>query len=401
MKSAWLSEFHRQWQAARGSRLKPSQVVFSRDWEALLESAALHTAEDRKQAEDEVSSLAASGRLTLVLHRHRHLRRVQLPLDQETWLQTMFGSASASDVLARARDMIADQRTRSHLRYANEWSAWCDQIAAEFEAGRNVAPFYWRKPDTIAPLMELVRDITARDWPPFTLVRDADVLIGRATKTIEQNQNVIEAAMSLLFQREMSLDGIGIVSSNSEARFHGLLTLHFADGTEQAYSSGLHHYSILTAADIERAQSITSTARCIVSVENRKTTFRHLVAANRDCRALIIATSFPTRAVSTLLQKLPFDLPHHHFGDTDPAGYFILHELRQLCSRNVQPLAMDWQDAPASPALSIYDQQVIARLLLDSGMSDCHDDLSRMSACGRRGDYEQETRDLPRLPFCE
>ena len=397
MNSAWLSEFHRQWQAARGGKLQQGVVVFSRDWEALLESAGLHNAEERKFAEHEARALADAGRLKLVLHRHRHLRRLQLPLDQEPWLQSLFGSPIANEVLAHARHVIAGQRERSHPRYPDEWSAWCNRIEAEFAMGRNLRPLFWRKPDAIASVMDLVRDLTAKDWPPFTLVRDADVLIGRATKTIEQHQRVIEALMTQLFHREMTLDGLGIVSCNSEVRFHGPLTLHFANGTEQPYTSGLHHHSLLTTADLERAQTITTSAHLILSVENRKTTFRHLVAANRDQRALVIATSFPTGAASTLLQKLPLDLPHHHFGDTDPAGYFILHKLRQLSLRRVQPLSMEWQDHPTSPALSAYDRQVIAKLLLESGMCDCHEDLRRMDASGHRGNYEQERRPLPSI----
>lgn len=397
MNVAWLSEFHRQWQAARGGKLKQGVVVFSRGWEALLESAGLHTAEERKLAEHEARTLADAGRFKVVLHRHRHLRRLQLPLDQEPWLQSWFGSPIANEVLAHAQHVIAGQRERSHPRYPDEWSAWCNRIAAEFAMGRNLRPLFWRKPDAIALVMDLVRDLTAKDWPPFTLVRDADVLIGRATKTIERYQHVIEASMSQLFLREMTLDGLGIVSSNSEMRFHGSLTLHFADGTEQAYTSGLYHHSLLTAADLERAQTIATSAHLILSVENRKTTFRHLVAANREHRALVIATSFPTRAVIILLQKLPFDLPHNHFGDTDPAGYFILHKLRQLDLRHVRPLSMDWQDDPTSPALSFYDQQVIAKLLAEPGMMDCHENLRRMSASGHRGNYEQEGRPLPSI----
>lgn len=394
MKSAWINELFRQWQAARGSRLEPSKTVFSRDWERLLECAGVHTAEDRKLSEDEAQTFAAAGRVKLVLHRHRHIKRVQVPLDQEEWLRAKFGSTSANEVLARAKQIIAKQRSLSHTCFPAEWSAWCDRLNTAFEAGKVLRPLSWRKPASIEPVMNLVRALTSRDWPPFTLVRDVDVALGLATKTIEGHQRVLETAMSELFQREMTLDGLGIVSSNSEARFHGPLVLHFEDGTEQAFTGSLHHASVVTAADLARAIAIQTMARVIVTVENRKTTFRHIVAANQESNALVISTSFPTRAVSLLLEKLSVELPHHHFGDTDAAGYFILHKLRQLSRRVVIPLSMDWQDKAESPVLREYDRRTIETLLSMPDMRDCYEDLLRMQQAGRRGSFEQEERDI-------
>lgn len=60
---------------------------------------------------------------------------------------------------------------------------------------------------------------------------------------------------------------------------------------------------------------------------------------------------------------------------------------------------MDWphgkwdcRDKPDSPQLSGYDRRVLERLLKISNMEDVSQDLHRMSASGRKGGFEQETR---------
>jgi hypothetical protein len=93
-----------------------------------------------------------------------------------------------------------------------------------------------------------------------------------------------------------------------------------------------------------------------------------------------------------LLKKLPLPLPHWHFGDTDPAGYFILLKLRQLTARPVQLWSMDWRDAPASPSLTTYDRRTLTALLVAHEMSDCHAFLLTMQSTGRKGAWEQESR---------
>jgi DUF1016 N-terminal domain len=112
----------------------------------------------------------------------------------------------------------------------------------------------------------------------------------------------------------------------------------------------------------------------------------------------IIATSFPTQAVRLLLEKLPPDLPHWHFGDTDPAGYFILAKLREICPRPFTPWQMDWSDQPDSPPLTGYDRHVLNRLLAAANMEDVRPDLYRILENGRKGWFEQETRPALLVP---
>ncbi|MGV3664426.1 MAG: hypothetical protein ACO1TE_29910 [Prosthecobacter sp.] len=112
---------------------------------------------------------------------------------------------------------------------------------------------------------------------------------------------------------------------------------------------------------------------------------------------LIVATSFPTQAVKLLLQKLPPDLPRHHFGDTDASGWDILRRLREIAGSPVQPLHMAWRPSASSASLTQRDGQIIGRLLADPLMADCHEVLRAMLDSGVKGDFEQETLGPPRL----
>src|SRR5690606_22575405 len=93
----------------------------------------------------------------------------------------------------------------------------------------------------------------------------------------------------------------------------------------------------------------------------------------------------------------PVDLPHHHFGDTDPAGYDILRRLREIHPRPVHALLMRWRDQPGSPPLSHLERQTVERLLADPRLADCHPDLQALHQADRRGDFEQESLGPPDL----
>ncbi len=104
---------------------------------------------------------------------------------------------------------------------------------------------------------------------------------------------------------------------------------HFRDQSLEAFDSSLRHIEnghtitegklawielppdyVPDSVLLTKAQVVgRTTADRILSIENRKTTFRQYAAANHDRRTLIIATSFPSPALRTLLDKLPPELP--------------------------------------------------------------------------------------------
>ena len=393
----WLEAFHRDWQRLRGRRAEPGRIPLARDWEDLLDAAGLSGAAERAQAGREAEALEREGRLVLARHRYRQfIERVRLPVAGEAWLQALFQRTPPAECLARSVAVVEAQRAAGHPVLSDEWEEGCARVLAAFKEGRGLRPFRWQEPEAAGKLLELIRALTAREWGPFTLVRDASVALGLDSKALERNRRVVESGLTLFFQRPATLETLGIMASNSCLLFDGPLTLHFADGTRHE-SGGLRHGDQITAADLKRAVRVTTTAVKLVSVENRKTTFRRLAAANQRRDALVFATSFPTLAVRLLLEKLPESLPCWHFGDTDAAGYLILLKLRQIAGRKVRRLEMDWQDKAGSPALTLYDHCVLANLRSAPELADCRADLDAMLAAGRKGNFEQEARGLPQL----
>jgi hypothetical protein len=283
-----------------------------------------------------------------------------------------------------------------HPLLPDAWRAFCTALSEVFAAGGNRRPFRWQQPENVRNLLLLLHALTSRRWPHGTLVRDASVALGLDSKGLERRQHLLQSALGWLitgtpFGGPLPLESLGILTSNSRVLFDGPLTLHFADGTSHE-SRHLRHGVFITAADLDRAERITTTAVRIVSVENSKTTFPRLAAQNESRDTLVIATSFPTQAVRLLLTKLPHALPHWHFGDTDPAGYWILLKLRQLAVRPVRAWLMEWRDMADSPLLSPQEAEQARSLAEAAELADCRDDILRMTAAGRRGDFEQERR---------
>lgn len=392
---AWLTEFHRQWRRARGGRTGPVVRGFRRSWESLLDDAGLTSAEDRQTAQREAAELPQL-RLRPCKSKPRFIDQIELPPESEAWLHDLFGSRSGAELQAQSLACVQARRQLAPPRLSDRWQALLDALTAAFTEARSLGPFSWREPAVVAERLDLLHRLTAREWSPGTLIRDASLALGLDSKGLEQRQSALERALALLFGRETPLEALGIQTRHSLLHFSGPLTLEFADGSRHA-TTALRFESTLPAAELERAVRITTTAERLLTIENRKTTFLQLARADTARRTLIVATSFPTQAVRLLLERLPVDLPHHHFGDTDPAGYDILRRLREIHPRPVHAFLMRWRDQPDSPPLSHLERQTVERLLADPRLADCHPELQALRQAGRRGDFEQESLGPPDL----
>ncbi len=388
----WLTEFHRRWQAARGRRVTASSRPFSQDWVKLLEAAGITSAEDQATAAREVE---ACGQLVLKRHRYRKylIERVTLPLASETWLIERFGGTAVGALQAAALEIVAEFSGRGHSRFPTEWTALCESLLVAFSQGRSLRPFGWSHPGTLRQLLDVVGNLSEREWPAGTLIRAASVDIGLDSKVLERHRRTFEAGLARLFGTEISLKSLGLVAGDSHVELHGPVCLHFPDGSVHDFD-GLTNV-LISAADLARCSSVSTTAERLLSIENRKTTFRQYAAANQDRRTLIAATSFPTHAFRELLGKLPVSLPHYHFGDTDPAGWQILLKLREATSRSVAAFKMKWRPAREPSPLTPFDRKVLEKLLVEPLLSDVREEIRIIAELGDRGDFEQETLGPP------
>jgi Uncharacterized protein conserved in bacteria C-term(DUF2220) len=390
---AWLSQLHHQWMKARARRTDPSVRAFRRDWEQLLDEADIHRAEDRQAAQREAERMPQVKVITFK-KKPRFIDKIELPLESEAWLHERFGSVTGATNLAKSLEIVASFSERKSPSLSKPWQSLLELLLTSFTASRSLGPFSWMNPEPLELHLSLLWDLTAREWPHGTLIRDASTAIGRDSKMLEAHQASLVRGLEFLLGEETPLEALGIQSSNSVLNYSGPLILHLKDHSKPL---DLRFQSTLTLAELSGATHISTTAKRLLTVENHKTTFRQLALADADRETLIVSTSFPSQAVRVCLDKLPVDLPHYHFGDTDPSGWDILRRLREVSPRPVMPFQMTWRPIPESSSLTPRDQQILARLLADPLMSDCHEPMQQMLTSGQRGLFEQESLGAPRL----
>lgn len=389
----WLTEFHRQWIKARARRTEASLRSFRRDWEMLLDETGVTSREDQKAAEREARKMPQL-RLIPFKNRPLYIDKIELPLESEDWLHARFGSQAGTQLLAQSLAVLTNYSKLAHPLFADLWQSFISTLETTFTASKSAGPFAWLEPDRLDFHLRLLWDITAREWKSGTLIRDASTAIGHPSKLLETHESALIRGLELLFYEETPLEALGIQTSQSVVHYCGPLVLHFQD---HAKTLDLRFESTLSAAELEGVTRITTTAERLLTIENRKTTFLQFAQADVTRNTLIVATSFPTKAVVSLLEKLPADLPHYHFGDTDPSGWDILRRLREVSPRPVAPFAMRWRPQPNSKPLTARDHRILQRLLNDSHMADCHNELSAMLTSDSCGDFEQESLGPPTL----
>lgn len=395
MTPAWLTEFHRRWYRNRGKKVAKYAREFSAYWVELLESVGITRVEDQSTAMRELKAYEKGGHFVIKHDRGRkdEVYRLELPFLQEVWLRDLFGGIPAQELQARSLAIVAEYSDGGHERFTEEWTALCESLQAAFTAARTLRPFNWRHPETLRRMLGTVKGLSERQWPVGTFIRVASVEIGLGDKGLEHHKRSYEAGLTRMFGTAVSMKDLGFATGDSQVDLHGPLRLHFPDGSMQDFENLTQ--VIISAADLVRCTSISTTAERLLTIENRKTTFRQYAAANQDRRTLIATTSFPTPAFRDLLEKLPANLPHHHFGDTDPAGWHILLKLREATPREVAAFQMKWRPAVAPIPLTPYDHKLLEKLLSAPLLSDVRGEIRTIAESGDRGDFVQETLGPP------
>ncbi len=398
MKQAWLRELYRQWMIARGNQIKPRSRAFRRKWDDLLAAAGLHSAEDQKAALREAEQEESKGHIKLHRLRGRKyiVQKIELPLEAESWLLKLFNQREAADALEASLRELEIAEALEHERFPNLWKDWCSSLSVAFRSGRNVRPLYWRAPENVRSVLNLIYRLTSIEWREGALIREVSIEIGLISKGLERQRRLVEACLGQMFGRPMPLQSLGMVLTDSRSDLAGILTLHYANGELQVFDKLKAIFS-LSLADLDRAEYATTPASRLLTVENSKTTLRRLASVNSDSTTLLAACSFPTKALLRLLALLPHDLPVFHFGDTDPAGFHILSKLRETSKRYVSPFLMERRPAKERCPLSEYDHSILPRLLSDPLLKDVIVEITSMKESGCKGDFEQETIGLPDL----
>ena len=380
---------------SQAGRTGQSANDFIADYRDLLKAANSTDGEALIRAEKELRLAAheSNGLLALDMHPRdeRLILRVRLTrAGGETWLFSRVGQTSPTELRQQLATVFANAAEATMAApWLNDWSQWCAGLAEQARCGGALAPF---SRDDLSANEELLRVLRAvLGWRGESLIRFASCVICGDSKRLGYLRSKLEACLTQLSKgRLTSFEDVGLLETPRQALVHGPVVLVMADGV---LDLGLLRGPVsISEVDLRAVRSLTTSALRCLTVEN-ETTFHELAKLNSG--TVLIQTSYPGRAVLEILRCLPEDLPCWHFGDTDPAGFDILRDLRKRSGRRIESLHMKHRPSNASKTLSEAEQRLTAKLCDDPLLSDVRAELEHMSETGLKGNFEQETLGKP------
>ena len=381
-----LAEFYRKSSAGRTGAAKD----YTFDWEKFLRETKWHDGDARELAEQELLEAERASAGLLVIDRHpRTGAKERLRLKREggeSWLFAATRLTSPTDERKQLASFFQEAGAiRVPEKYSAGWNAWCEALSQCARDGRPLSPFKRDDTEGNATLLDALTGVL--NWRDESLVRYASAMICRDSKALETlRPRLVSALREITGQTEISLEDFGILETPRSVLLHGPLRLMLPGGR---IDFGLLSGPVaLSATDLKEALSVECAAPMCLTVEN-ESVFRELV--ERDTGVLLVQTSFPGAATRLLFERLPTDLPCYHFGDSDPAGFDILRDLREKTGRGIEPVMMRFRDHPGAPKLTDSERRDVARLLASPLMIDVRDELLRMSRANTKGDFEQES----------
>lgn len=372
---------------------------FTCDYEQLLRDASCDDGDEREKAEDDLKRAELeSGRL---LSLDRAVRsgmflRIRLSKDGgESWLFQRLGVDSPSDRRSESALFFETMSVRPVPEHWQEmWRAWCGLLENKARARESVRPF---KRDDVAGNEEFLRVLLGViHWQDESLIRFASSVICGDSKRLEKLENrLLSALRSIQGNEDYTLEDRGILRKPRELMFHGPLVLRMSAGSVDF--ACLPGPTRISQSSIIAAEEVTTDAALCLTIENEEV-FLELVKRNPGW--LLVHTSFPGAAVRRLFGMLRMGLKCYHFGDSDPAGFDILRDLRQKTGRSFLPVCMDFRPDPRAFPLTMDERKTIERLLASTSMTDVHDELWKMSDAGSKGAFEQESVTISEVVAC-
>jgi hypothetical protein len=376
---------YRQSVAGRSGMVKD----YTLDWETFLRRTGSDDGDARELAGQELLAAERMSGGLFVIDRHARTQAeevLRLKRDGgEAWLFAATGLASPPEERGRLAEFFERAKaTEIPEAHASGWSTWCEVLAACALSGRPVVPFKRDDPSGNTRLLEVLAGVL--NWQGESLVRYASAVICCDSKALEILRPRLLVALREITRREdVSLEDFGISDKPRSVLIHGPLMLEFPDGR---MDFGLLSGPVtISAIDLAGAISVECRAPRCVTVENESV---FLELAKRKTGALLVQTSFVGAATRLLFERLPADLPCEHFGDSDPAGFDVLRDLREKTGRNFRPLMMQFRERPDAPVLTKEERKVIGRLLESKVIADVHGELRRILEAGTKGAFEQE-----------
>lgn len=361
------------------------------DFEKFLRSSGFHDGDERELAvRDLIASERASEGLFIIERNKRSgiFGNLRLKMDGgERWICEITGCLSPSLERRNLAEFFATGAEASVPEiYRESWRSWFEELEVQAKEGGSVVPF--KRDDLPGNEMLLKSLIGVINWDSEALIKRASSVITGDSKLLGKlKPRLVAALVEVTAGDRTSLPEFGILDAPRSAWFHGPLELVLPQGR---FNAGVLAGPIaISSADLDSAISMECRAEICVTVEN-ECLFHDLIA--RRLGVLLIWTSFPGSATRSLIDRLPSSIRFFHFGDSDPAGFAILMDLRERTGRDFRPLMMKFRGGGDSALLSEMEKRT-AKGLLSAGRlpNECLQELEKMLMAGAKGDFEQES----------
>lgn len=321
------------------------------DIEELLRDANSVEGDSRAVAEQQLRDAEQAGILKLEpLHKRDRasLHQVRFSPACEARLFDFLGRSSPTSARAALAQQFANASAQElPERWRDGWTAWCERMRVAALAGKSVEPLDRQPTKVNEELLALLPRLLG--WEGESLVRFASCVLCGDSKTLEslaardrdgEFRDKLRGKLGRLVEeitcgQIRSLDELGIVPNPRFGLIHGPMKLQLEG--EWLDLGRLKGPFRLAEEDIRRAESVVTSARRCLTVEN-ETSFHEL--AKLHSGELLVQTSFPGSGTLSLLSRLPDTMEFWHFGDCDEAGFEILRVLREKSGRDFRPLHM-------------------------------------------------------------
>jgi hypothetical protein len=363
---------------------------FTIDYEKFLRLASAGDGDERELAENALRLAESESGGIFRIDRHR---KSGLPLTVrlaaeggEEWLFSKIGKTNPTrerEELARFFEQCAERGIPE--KWTTAWKDWCASLASRAISGASLQPF---SKTGNHELMDALTGVL--NWQGESLIRYASARICGDSKRLQALESRLVMALGEI-TGERSLEAFGILHKPRSVNLHGPLVLEIGDS--RIDFSALPGTYTLSETNIAEARHVATAARICLTVENEDV-FMEL--AKRNPGVLLIQTSFPGSAVRRLIARLP-EMDFQHFGDSDPAGFDILRDLREKTGRNFRPILMEHRPAQQRIALSPAETETLTRLIANPAMEDVSEELQNILRGGDKGIFEQETVPVERV----
>lgn len=359
------------------------QRDFMIDYEKFLRLAGAADGDARELAEKELRLAESESDGAFKIDRAKKSKipeRIRIALDGgEEWLFSKTGAVPPTEEREKMGAFFeGSSRIPISEKWQSSWRDWCWALAEKSRKGSAIQPF------TNANREDLMQAlIGVLNWHGESLIRYASARICGDSKRLQSLEERLLAAL-LEITGEESLEAFGILHKPRSVIFHGPLVLEIGD---QIIDFSRLPGSVTLSETNLIAGAVSTTASLCLTVENEDV-FMEL--AKRNSGILLIQTSFPGSAVRRLIRALP-EMRFQHFGDSDPAGFDILRDLREKTGRNFLPILMDHRPSKEVVPFSKQETETLRRLISNPLIEDLREILVSILESGDKGCFEQES----------